>query len=209
MNTILPQLNGVLSATDLQSLKDKITQLVLSQIGNKPNLDALKDQILPLLQQYLASKPQSRVDIDTLLQSIVGAAASALPGMILGLLGKRDVSADGRDLNQLLSLVDKYQLNTLIPQVELFLGPDKLQELQNQFFTTVVTALGSNWNTGTAAQMLQQLLTQFIPQIGQMRIEYEGSDRTPLHLTTCSLLLVGTLSLKLHSMVLPLLFPVS
>jgi hypothetical protein len=51
------------------------------------------------------------------------------------------------------------------------LSSDKLQQLQTQFLATVVTALGNNWNLNTVAQALQQLVTQFVPQAAQMRIE--------------------------------------
>ena len=154
-------------------MKDKIVQVILGQLGNKPDLNAIIDKLRPMLQQFLDSKPTARFDIDALLQQIAGAAASALPGIILGLLGKRDLqAANARSLDQILALVDKYQLSTILPQVEQFLGPDKLQELQTQFFATVVSALGSNLNMATVAQMLQQLVTQFVPQVAQMRIEY-------------------------------------
>jgi hypothetical protein len=160
--------------SELQSLKDKIVQIVVGQIGNKPDVNAIMNQLRPLLQQFLGSKPTSRLDIDALLQQLAGAAASVLPGILLGLLGKRDLqTGDARSLDQILALASQYQLSTLIPQIEQFLGPDKLQELQSQFFATVVSALGNNWNMATVAQMLQQLVTQFVPQVAQMRIEYE------------------------------------
>ena len=101
--------------------------------------------------------------------------AGALPGIAIGLLslfGKRDLPTDdARSLDQILALVNQYQLSTILPQVEQFLGPDKLQELQTQFFATVVSALGGNLNMANVAQMLQQLVTQFIPQMAQARIE--------------------------------------
>lgn len=182
LNSILPQLAGILSSAELQSLKDKVIQVVLSQVGNKPTLDALKDKIRPFLQQLLGSKPQSRIDFDALLQQIASVATSALPGILFGLLGKRDLATDdSRSLAEVLALVDKYQLSTILPQVELFLGPDKLQELQTQFFSTVVTALGNNWNIATVAQALQQLVTQFVPQMGAMRIDWEALGQSALN----------------------------
>ena len=87
------------------------------------------------------------------------------------MFGKREAVDARAGLDDLLALVDKYQLQTFIPHIEQFLGPDKLQELQTQFFTTVVAALGNNWNIATLAQVLQQLVTQFVPQVAQMRIE--------------------------------------
>jgi hypothetical protein len=172
LNAILPQVSTFLSSSDFQSFKDKIIQTVLSQVGQKIDVNTLQDKLRPVLQQYLGSKAQVRFDIDTLLQQIAGAAASALPGIVLSLLGKRDLPAnDARSLDQILSLVDQYQLNTIIPHIETYLGPDKLQALQNQFFGTVVTALGNNWNMNTVAQALQQVVTQYVPQAASMRIE--------------------------------------
>ena len=155
-------------------LKTKLPNAVLSQFGNNFNLNTIVDKLRPILQQFLSSKPQSRVDFDVLLQQISDAAVSSLPGMILGILsGKRDVTDARAGLNEILALADKFQLNTIIPHIEEFLGPDKLQQLQTQFFTTVVTSLGNNWNLDTLAQALQQLVTQFVPQLAQMRIEYD------------------------------------
>lgn len=94
----------------------------------------------------------------------------------LGLLGKRDVSADGRDLSQLVALADKFQLTSLIPQVATLLSPEKLQELQKKFLAVILNAATNNWNSATLAQTLQQLVAQFVPQISQMRIEYEQSE---------------------------------
>jgi hypothetical protein len=91
--------------------------------------------------------------------------------MVLGLLGKREATDARAGLSDILALVDKYQLSTIIPHIEQFLSADKLQQLQTQFFATVVTALGNNWNLNNVAQALQQLVTQFVPQATQMRIE--------------------------------------
>jgi hypothetical protein len=126
-----------------------------------------------LLQQYLGSNLQGRIDIDAIIQQITGTAFTALPNIVLNLLGKRELpTSDARDsLSDLLALVDKYQLQTIIPHIEQFIGADKLQQLQNQFFATVVTGLGNNWNLATVSQALQQLVTQFVPQAAQMRIE--------------------------------------
>jgi hypothetical protein len=126
-----------------------------------------------LLQQYLGSNLQGRIDIDAIIQQITGTAFTALPNIVLNLLGKRELpTSDARDsLSDILALVDKYQLQTIIPHIEQFIGADKLQQLQNQFFATVVTGLGNNWNLATVSQALQQLVTQFVPQAAQMRIE--------------------------------------
>jgi hypothetical protein len=173
LDTILPQLTGILSSSELQSLKDKITQVVLSQLGGNLDLNSITDKLRPIIQQFLGSKPLGRIDIDTLLQQVAGAAASALPGLILGFLGKREAIDTRAGINDILALVDKFQLNTILPQIEQFLGPDKLQQLQNQLFATVIAGLGNNWNAATLAQAVQQLITQFVPQAAQMRIEYD------------------------------------
>jgi hypothetical protein len=91
----------------------------------------------------------------------------------ISIFGKREATDARAGINDILALVDKFQLNTILPQIEQFLGPDALLQLQNQFFATVVTGLGNNWNIPTLAQALQQLVTQFVPQAAQMRIEYD------------------------------------
>jgi len=164
--------------------------LVFSQSGNKPDLNGLKDQILPLLQQYLGSKPQGRNNIDAILQQVTNAAATALPGLIISLLGKRD-------LNQFASLADKFQLSTILPQVASFLTPEKLQELQNKIFAIVLSAVGNNWSLPAITQAIQQLVTQFVPQITQMRIDWEGVGQAALQgvVTALPSILIGAISL--------------
>jgi hypothetical protein len=199
LDQILPQLAGILSSVELQSLKDKITQLFLSQLGGNLDINAIKDKLRPLLQQYLGSKPQGRFDIDAIIQQITSTAVAALPGLVLGLLGKRELpTSDARaGLSDLLSLVDKYQLQTIIPHIEQFIGADKLQQLQNLFFATVVTGLGNNWNLATLSQALQQLVTQFVPQAAQMRIDWEAIAQSALNGLASALpsIAIGALSL--------------
>jgi hypothetical protein len=55
------------------------------------------------------------------------------------------------------------------------LTPDKLQQLQNQIFVTIAAARANHWNVATLAQALQQLVTQYVPQVAQMRIEYDNN----------------------------------
>jgi hypothetical protein len=174
LDNILPQLAGILSSSELQLIKDKVLQLVLSQAGD---INGLKDKLQGLFQQILGSKPLGRIDIDNLIQQIVGATSGALPGVILSLLGggigKREATDARLNINELLALADKFQLSSFIPQIEQFLGADKLQQLQSQLLATMITALGNNWNSATVAQALQQLITQFVPQAAQMRINWE------------------------------------
>jgi len=60
-------------------------------------------------------------------------------------------------------------------QVEQSLSPDKLQQLQNQIFATTAAARANHWNVATLAQALQQLVTQYLPQVAQIRIEYDNN----------------------------------
>ena len=84
------------------------------------------------------------------------------------MLGKREARFGVDDI---LALVDKLQITTLIPQIQQFLNSDKLQQLQNQFFSTALAAANNHWNLATVAQAIQQLVTQFVPQVADMRIE--------------------------------------
>ena len=86
-------------------------------------------------------------------------------------MGKRQAVDSRGDIDNIFALANQLQLNTILPQIQSFLSPDKLQQLQEQFFATVVTALGDKWNLNTIAQALQQLVTQFVPQVSHMRIE--------------------------------------
>jgi len=183
LDNILPQLTGILSSGELQSLKDKITQFFLSQLGGNLNLNAIKDKLRPLLQQFLGSKPQGRIDFDALLQQIAGAAASTLPGILIGLLGKRELpTTDARiDLNDILALINKFPLSTILPQIQGLLSNDKFQELQAQIFATVLNGAGHNWNLNSIAQAIQQIVTQFVPQVAQMRIDWEQIGQQALN----------------------------
>ena len=162
LNGVLGQFKSILSAVELQSLKDKVIQLVLAQTGTSLDLNALKDKLLPLLQQVLGSKPQNRFDIDAILQQIVGTAASVLPGLLISLLGKRDVA----DVRAVLPS------SSLLPQLTQSLNIDKLKQLQKQIFATIITALGNHWPVASIGQALQHVVAQFAPQVAQRRIEY-------------------------------------
>ncbi|CAF1433597.1 unnamed protein product, partial [Adineta ricciae] len=94
-------------------------------------------------------------------------------------------------------LADKLQLQQFIPQVTQFLSSDKLQQLQNQFFATVVAAAGNHWNPATLGQAIQQIVTQFVPQLRQMRIDWEELGQSALNGLANALpsILMGALSL--------------
>jgi hypothetical protein len=65
------------------------------------------------------------------------------------------------DLNAVISLA----------QVEQFISADQLQQLKTEIFTTVITGLGNHWDVATIGQALQQLVTQYAPQLTQIFIE--------------------------------------
>jgi hypothetical protein len=263
LDNVLPQLSSVLSSSELSSLKDKITQVVLSIASSHGGINAIKDKLRPILEQFLGTKPQGRIEIDAILQQVLNVAASALPGLLIGLLGKRespstiqlpmlgqqfqqfqsqflntiltavsnhltpnalgqqleqlfsqffpgvtqmrlDINWDSlaqqalnlgasllpglliglvgkRDipamdargsLDDLLAFADKFQLESIFPMIQHLLNPATLQQLQSQLFNTMITAVGSNWNLNTIAQQLQQLFTQFVPGVAQMRVDW-------------------------------------
>ncbi|UJR38165.1 hypothetical protein I4U23_030842 [Adineta vaga] len=197
LDQILPQLSGILSSSELLALKDKITQVITSQLGGSLDINSIKDKLRPILQHFLGSKPQSRLDFDTILQQIVGAATSALPGIVLGLVGKREAVDARVNLNDIIALANKLQIQQFIPQITQFLSGDKLQQLQSQFFATIVAAAGNNWNLATVAQTIQQLVTQFVPQLGLMRIDWEQVGQQALNGVVGALpgILIGALSI--------------
>ncbi|CAF0849388.1 unnamed protein product [Adineta steineri] len=172
LNNILPQLTGVLSSSELHSLKDKLIQFVVAQLGSNLDLNTIKDKIRPILQHFLASKPQRSFDFDQLLQQIVGATTDALPSIILNMVGKREATDARINVNDILQFVNNNQIQNFIPQIQQFLNGDKLQQLQNQFFATILTGAGNNWNIATIAQSIQQLVSQFVPQIGRFDINW-------------------------------------
>ncbi|CAF0895492.1 unnamed protein product [Adineta steineri] len=172
LNNILPQLTGVLSSSELHSLKDKLIQFVVAQLGSNLDLNTIKDKIRPILQHFLASKPQRSFDFDQLLQQIVGATTDALPSIILNMVGKREATDARINVNDILQFVNNNQIQNFIPQIQQFLNGDKLQQLQNQFFATILTGAGNNWNIATIAQNIQQLVSQFVPQIGRFDINW-------------------------------------
>jgi hypothetical protein len=65
------------------------------------------------------------------------------------------------DLNAVISLAE----------VEQFMSADQLQQLQTEIFTTVITGLGNHGDVTTIGQALQQLVTQYAPQLTQIFIE--------------------------------------
>ncbi|CAF5170349.1 unnamed protein product, partial [Rotaria sp. Silwood1] len=108
--------------------------------------------------------------------AIAQQALNALPGVAVsvlgGLLGKREATDARFDLADILALYNKLSLDKLIPQIHQFLSGDKFQQLQQQFFGTVLTAAGNHWRLPNLSQAIQQLVSQFVPEVSQMRIDW-------------------------------------
>lgn len=172
LENILPQFLGAISSVELQTLEDKLIQVLLGQLGGNLNLNTIKDKLRPVLQQFLNTKPRTRLDFDALLSHVSNAALTDLPAIILSVLGKREVTDVRIGLDDILALADKHPLSTYLPQIQQFLSGDKLQQLQNQFFSTVLAAASNKWNVAALAQALQQLISQFVPQTAQMRVDW-------------------------------------
>ncbi|CAF3163989.1 unnamed protein product [Rotaria socialis] len=173
LEDILPQFLGTISSVELQTLKDKLIQVVLGQLGGNLNFNTLKDKLRPVLQEFLNTKPQIRLDFDALLNHVSSAALTELPAIILNLLGgKREVTETRFSLDDVLALADKLPLSTYLSQIQQFLSSDQLQQLQNQFLSTVLAAVGNEWDIAPLAQALQELFTQFVPETAQMRVDW-------------------------------------
>ncbi|CAF4702385.1 unnamed protein product [Rotaria sp. Silwood1] len=181
LDTILSQIANFLSSFELQSLKDKLTEVLVTQLGSNLNLNAIKDKLRPVLQQFLGSKSQARFDFDTIVDQVSNAAVTSLPAILLGFLGKREAVDARSDLDDVLALYNKLSLDKLIPQIHQFLSGDKFQQLQQQFFGTVLTAAGNHWSLPNLSQAIQQLVTQFVPGASQMRIDWDEVGQTVLN----------------------------
>ncbi|CAF2987293.1 unnamed protein product, partial [Rotaria sp. Silwood2] len=173
LDEILPQIADILSSVELQSLKEKLTQVVITQLGGNLDFNSIRDKLRPVLQQFLGSKPQARGDFHALLTQVTNAAVHELPGFLINLLGKREATEARAGLADVLSLFDKLSLDQFIPQIHQFLSNDKFHQLQQQFFSTVLSAAGNHWSLPNVAQAIQQLVTQFVPEVSQMRINWE------------------------------------
>ncbi|CAF3016238.1 unnamed protein product [Rotaria sp. Silwood2] len=184
-------------ALELQSLKEKLTQVVITQLGGNLDFNSIRDKLRPVLQQFLGSKPQARGDFHALLTQVTNAAVHELPGFLINLLGKREATDARAGLADVLSLFDKLSLDQFIPQIHQFLSNDKFQQLQQQFFSTVLSAAGNHWSLANVAQAIQQLVTQFVPEVSQMRINWEHIGQQALSGVVSALpgLLIGAVSL--------------
>ena len=87
--------------------------MILTELLTQGGLHGVINKLRPLLQQSLGSQPQGRIDIDAILQQIINAALSALPGLLISLIGKRDVSDTRAAVTDILSWIHLLPANHL------------------------------------------------------------------------------------------------
>ncbi|CAF3870372.1 unnamed protein product, partial [Rotaria sp. Silwood1] len=180
LDKLIPQIHQFLSGDKFQQLQQQFFGTVLTAAGNHWSLPNLSQAIQQLVSQFVPEVSQMRINWEQIAQH----ALSALPGVAMGILsaiGKREAT-DGRlALDDVLALYNKLSLDKLIPQIHQFLSGDKFQQLQQQFLGTVLTAAGNHWSLPNLAQAIQQLVSQFVPEVSQMRIDWEGLGQTALN----------------------------
>jgi hypothetical protein len=99
-------------------------------------------------------------------------------------------------------------LNTILSSSEFqqYLSVDKLQQLRREIFATTLTCLGNHYDLAAIAQVLEQLITQYVPQVKQMHIEYDNDVRKvkiiPFFFVLVGSLLVNQLLMMLSSLIL-------
>ncbi|CAF4916787.1 unnamed protein product, partial [Rotaria sp. Silwood2] len=141
---------------------------VLSAAGNHWSLANVAQAIQQLVTQFVPEVSQMRINWEHIGQQALNSVVSALPSLLIGavsIFGKREAT-DARA-----GLADVLSLDQFIPQIHQFLSNDKFQQLQQQFFSTVLSAAGNHWSLANVAQAIQQLVTQFVPEVSQMRIK--------------------------------------
>ena len=85
--------------------------MILTELLTQGGLRGVISKLRPLLQQSLGPQPQGRIDIDAILQQIINAAVSALPGLLISLIGKRDVSDTRAAVTDILSWINLLPAN--------------------------------------------------------------------------------------------------
>jgi len=202
LDNYFPQIHQILSSSDFSDFKDKVTQIILAGIASHGGLSGIKDKLQAMIQQQPQIYP-TRLNwgslFDNLLNGVVSAIPSLLP-VVISAIGKRDVDVNDlseRNLQQLFNLVDKLNINTLIPQIQGLLGSTQIQQLQNQFFNLISNAVGGNMQANVIGQMIQTLVTQFVPTANLMRIDWEQIGQQALNGLVGALpgIAVGLLSL--------------
>ncbi|CAF1214033.1 unnamed protein product [Didymodactylos carnosus] len=74
-------------------------------------------------------------------------------------------------------LLNPANLQSIWPQLQLLLGGDKLQQLEDQLTTLVLNAIENHAGVQTLAQQMQNLVGQFLPQAALQRIDFEQGAR--------------------------------
>jgi hypothetical protein len=190
LDTLIPQIQQFLNPQILQQLQSQFLGTIISAVGNNWNLNTIAQQLQQIVTQLVPQAAQMRIDWDQVGQQALNGLVGALPSIAIGLVslfGKRDLPATDA----------RFQVTMLFPQIQQLLNGDQFQQLQSQFLNTMLTALGSHTNLNTIAQQLQELFTQFVPQMAQMRINWEEVAESALNGLVGALpgILVGALSL--------------
>ncbi len=94
----IAQLAGFLSPDQLKSLQQQAIQLILSLAAGNIDENQFKERLQALVQQYLGSNGKTQVDIDKLIQQIVGTDTAGLPDFILNMLSKNNVNVNNKKL---------------------------------------------------------------------------------------------------------------
>jgi len=89
INDAIAQLAGFLSPDQLKSLQQQAIQLILSLAAGNIDENQFKERLQALVQQYLGSNGKTQVDIDKLIQQVVGTDTAGLPDFILNMLSKQ------------------------------------------------------------------------------------------------------------------------
>jgi len=89
INDAIAQLAGFLSPDQLKSLQQQAIQLILSLAASNIDENQFKERLQALVQQYLGSNGKTQVDIDKLIQQVVGTDTAGLPDFILNMLSKQ------------------------------------------------------------------------------------------------------------------------
>ncbi|CAF4252160.1 unnamed protein product, partial [Rotaria sp. Silwood2] len=200
LDQFIPQIHQFLSNDKFHQLQQQFFSTVLSAAGNHWSLPNVAQAIQQLVTQFVPEVSQMRINWEHLGEQALNLVVSNIPAILTGALsifGKREATDARAGLADVLSLFDKLSLDQFIPQIHQFLSNDKFQQLQQQFFSTVLSAAGNHWSLANVAQAIQQLVTQFVPEVSQMRINWEHIGQQALSGVVSALpgLLIGAVSL--------------
>ncbi|CAF2428598.1 unnamed protein product [Rotaria sp. Silwood2] len=200
LDQFIPQIHQFLSNDKFQQLQQQFFSTVLSAAGNHWSLANVAQAIQQLVTQFVPEVSQMRINWEHIGQQALNSVVSALPSLLIGavsIFGKRETTDARAGLADVLSLFDKLSLDQFVPQIHQFLSNDKFHQLQQQFFNTILSAVGNHWSLANVAQAIQQLVTQFVPEVSQMRINWEHIGQQALSGVVSALpgLLIGAVSL--------------